>query len=624
MAHWPRPPTALALAGAASLCAIVIGGAPAGAQTPAGDAPLTLDPVIVEGSRLQQSTTEVGSSVSIITADDIKRQGFDFAVDAIASAPGVTINQNGAFGGQASVRIRGNSSDQTLVLIDGVVVNDPSTPGGGFDFSRLGTENIERIEILKGPQSTLWGADAIGGVVSITTKRGQQGFGGTVFGEYGSFNTFRGSGAATGGNALGDFRVAVTGIISDGISKADEDNGNPEEDAFHSLSLSGRGTLNLPADAQLDVSLLYTDARTEFDSFAFGAEGGVSDGDEVSETEEFSGSATLKVPLFGGRFQNILLGGYSTIDRENFFEGDPSFQADGNRTTFRYQGTFQISDAHKLAFGAEREETSANGEERAINGFFGLYEFKPIQTVTLTGGVRVDDDDTFGSKTTGRVAAAYNPTPQWTVRGSWGQGFKPPTLFQSTFFCCGATSPNSDLEAETSEAFDVGVDFQTRDRRGALGVTYFNQDTDNLITFSFAAGGFENIAETHSEGVEVVGSYAPTDWLTLTANYAYIDAEEGDGTALIRVPRHSGDATVLVDPQGPFSGALLVRYNSEEEDFNDTVDSWVRVDLNAAYDITEHVELFGRIENLFDADYQQILGFGTLGISGSFGVRLSY
>ncbi|MEL6416222.1 MAG: TonB-dependent receptor plug domain-containing protein, partial [Pseudomonadota bacterium] len=157
----------------------------------------TLDTVLVEGSRLNQTETEVGSSVTIITAEDIDALGFDFAADAIAAAPGVTVNSNGAFGGLASVRIRGAATGQTLVLIDGVPVNDPTSASGGFNFARVDTENIERIEVLKGPQSTLWGTDAIGGVVSITTKRPDEGLGGSAFAEYGSFNTFRG-GASVG------------------------------------------------------------------------------------------------------------------------------------------------------------------------------------------------------------------------------------------------------------------------------------------------------------------------------------------------------------------------------------------------------------------------------------------
>ena len=585
----------------------------------------TLDTIIIEGSRLNQTQTEVGSSVTIITADDIDELGFDFALDAVAAAPGVTINSNGAFGGSASVRIRGASSEQTLVLIDGVAVNDPTSPGGGFNFARLDTENIERIEVLKGPQSTLWGTDAIGGVVSITTKRPEEGLGGSAFGEYGSFNTFRGGASVGNATQTGDFRLAIVATSSDGISKADENNGNPEDDAYEALTFSAKGGLNLGRDVRLAADLLWTDAEAEFDSFSGQAQGSVADGDEVSETEEISANVSLTGSLFDDRLENLILVGYSDINRENITNGAPSFSAEGDRLLYRYQGTLNINAQNTLAFGAEREETTSRGEETSIDGLFALYEFKPNEKVTLTGGLRIDDHERFGSETTGRVAAAYNPTDTLTLRTSWGQGFKAPTIFQTTFFCCGATAPNADLQAETSEAFDIGLDWRSQEGKAEAGITYFDQDTENQISFSFAVGGYENIAEVASQGVELYGLYRLTDWLTVSADYAYIDAENGDGEPLVRLPEHSGDLTVSVDPEGPLSGAVLLRYNGEEQNTNGTtLDSWTRVDVTGSYDLNESVELFGRIENLFDEEYQQILGYGTPDLSGYLGIRLRY
>ena len=593
-------------------------------ETPQEDT--RLDTIIVDGSRLDQTLTEIGSSVSVITKEDMDELGVDFALDAVATAPGVTINQNGAFGGSASVRIRGASSDQTLVLIDGVPVSDPTGTGGGYNFAYLDTDNIERIEVLKGPQSTLWGSDAIGGVVSITTKRPTEGFSGSVFGEYGSFNTVRGGAAISNAKDAGDFRIAATGLTTDGISKADEDNGNTEDDAYDSQTIAARGGLNLPGSVRLESSLLWSDAESEYDSYSGGAQGNVADGDEVTNSKTLSGNITLKAPLFDGLLDNLVQIGYSDIERENRSNGVQSYYTEGDRALFRYQGTLNINESNKLAFGAEREETSANSDESSVDSLFALYEFKPVDDLTLTGGLRMDDHETFGSETTGRVAAAWTATDQLVVRASWAQGFKAPSIFQSTYICsfCGLTEPNRNLKPETSEAYDIGVEWHSADQRLMLGATLFDQETENLIDFSFTAG-YDNIAFVESQGVELVGAYTFTSWLNVSANYTYIDAEDGDGNELARLPETSANVTVSFDPEGPFSGAVLVRYNGEEANTNGTdLDSWTRLDLAGSYDLNDKVELYGRIENVFDEDYQQILGYGTPGTSGSLGLRLRF
>jgi vitamin B12 transporter len=585
-----------------------------------------LDTIIVNGSRLDQTMTEIGSSVSVITRDHLEELGVDFALDAIATAPGVTVNQNGAFGGNASVRIRGASNDQTLVLIDGVPVNDPTGTGGGYNFAYLDTDTIERIEVLKGPQSTLWGSDAIGGVVSITTKRPTEGLSGTVFGEYGSFNTLRGGASISNANEIGDFRLAATGLTTDGISKADEANGNSEDDGYDSQTVSAKGGLNLPASVRLETSLMWSDAESEYDSYAFGAQGSVADGDEVTNSETLSGNITLKAPLFDGRLENLVQIGYADIERENTSNGVQSYFTEGDRVLFRYQGTFAINDTNTLAFGTEREETSANEQESSIDSLFALYEFKPVDSLTLTGGIRVDDHETFGSETTGRVAAAWTATDQLTFKASWGQGFKAPSIFQSTYICtfCGLTAPNTNLKAETSEAYDIGVQWQSADERIVLGATLFDQETENMIDFSYTAG-YDNIALVDSQGVELTGAYAINNWLGIAASYTFIDSEDGNGNALARLPESTGNISASFDPDGPFSGAVLVRYNGEEANTDGSeLDSWTRVDLTGSYDLNDTVEIYGRIENLLDEEYQQILGYGTPGLSGSVGVRLRY
>ncbi|MCB2113790.1 MAG: TonB-dependent receptor [Parvularculaceae bacterium] len=586
----------------------------------------TRDTIIVEGTRLGQTAAESGTSVSILTADDLELLDFDFAIDAIANAPGVSVNQNGAFGGVGTVRIRGASGEQTLVLIDGVPVNDASSVGGGFNFATLDTESIERIEVLKGPQSTFWGTDAIGGVISITTKRPEPGLGGAAFVEGGSFSTFRGGASLEQAGHIGDFRIAALGVASKGISKADKANGNTEKDGYDAVTLNGKGGVNLGRDVRLEGAVLWTDSDADFDSFSFSAQGNVADGDENVESEELTAHIALKAPLFDGKLQNLLLVGYSEIDRRNFSGGAPGFSAKGERTIFRYQGTLAVNHRNTFSFGAEREEANANGADSSINGYFLLYEYKPVDALTLTGGLRVDDHDRFGSETTGRVALAYRANENITLRASWGEGFKAPTIFQSTFVCgfCGQTEPNANLQPERSKAFDIGADLHTDDGRAQFSVTYFDQESTNLIDFDFTAG-YANIAFVDSRGVEASGAYQLAPWLNISANYAWIRAKDGAGAMRPRVPEHTGDVIFAFDPAGPLSGSVLLRYNGDETNADGTIlGDWVRVDLTGRYRISNALELYGRIENLFDAHYQQVLGYGTPGVSGSAGIRLRY
>ena len=580
-----------------------------------------IENIVVEATRLNQTLHEVGGTVHVIDGQDIEAAGYDFLVDALAAAPGVTINQNGTFGGAASVRIRGASSDQTMVLIDGVQVNDTSSPGGAFNFARIDPANIERIEILSGPQSTLWGSDAIGGVVSIVTKRPVEQLAADAFVEYGSEATARAGFALSGAADQGSFRVGVSTINSDGISKADENNGNSEDDAYDSVSVSAQGQLNLPRGMSLQLRAHHNTAEAEFDSFSFGAQGNVGDGDELSDTEELSGQLQLEIPTLDDRLNHTLSVSYADITRDNFTNGAFSFGAEGERQTYRYLGQYQVNDNNTLAFGIEREETESGTNDNTIQSYFGLYEVNPTDNLTLTFGLRSDDVEDSDTETTGRLALAYQLTPNMTLRGSWGQGFKAPTLFQRTFFCCGATGPNLDLQAEESDAFDIGLNWRAASGSTSVSATYFNQETENQINFSFAAGGYENIDRVESQGVELGMSHQFNEQLSVDITYAYIDAEDDNGDPLIRIPEQTGDVRFIYQANERWSVSALVRYNDEEPDSNGNVDAWVRADLSAFYQFNEAIELFGRLENVAGAEYQQVLGYGTPDRAFSLGVR---
>jgi vitamin B12 transporter len=602
-----------------SLAGILCAGTALGGAAFAQEA--ATDTVVIEATRLGQTEAEAGTAISIIEGEDLDRRALTQAADALAIAPGVTVSQSGAFGGVAYARIRANNAGHTLVLIDGAPVNDVAAPSGGYDFATLDLADVDRIEVLRGPQSTLWGSDAIGGVISIVTRTPERGLGWRGFMEAGSFATLRAGGSISGSGDRADGRLSAVWNSAEGISAADEDNGNTEKDGFDSFSLSGRGGVDLTSVVRLEGTLRWINADFDFDGFPpplFE----LADTDDSTQSEELSGSATLTAETFGGRLTNVLQVTHASLDRSNYDGAALTSKNQGERTGYRYSGDARLAEGNRLAFGVEREESEANGEEAEANGVFALYEWQPMAALTLTGGVRYDDDDRYGSETTDRAAVSWNVTQRVRLRATWGQGFKAPTIFQSTFICafCGLTEPNPNLKAETSEAYDVGVDLMLGGIEVSL--TAFDQETENLIDFSLTEG-FANIDLAKSRGVEVEFAAPLTDWLEARAAYAYIDAEDGNGDELPRVPEHSGDAELIFTPQVSFAASVAVRYNGDQSDgFGPRVPAWTRTDLAVSWVYGPHTEFYGRIENLFDKDYQSVGGYGTPGVSGLVGVRV--
>ena len=586
-----------------------------------------MEEIVVTASRRPDDISSIGSSISVITAPEIERRQYRLAVDAVEALPGVTINQNGSFGGSASVRIRGATTDQTLVIVDGVVVGDPSSPGGGFNFANVRVEDIARIEVLRGPQSTLFGSDAIGGVINIITKRGDGAPSASAFVEGGAYESFSGGASLFGSTGIFDYRASIDASRTDGISKADIEDGNTEDDGYRNLTVSGTIGVEPSEWLRVEGSARYSDSRNEFD--VFGSATGVEDGDQVGLTDEFILNGKAVATALEGRMRNDLSVGYSETDRENFRDGTQSFLASGERLTFEYLGSFDVSENVSVLFGAETEETTIKtasvDDDITIDSFLGELRASPADGLILSAGIRHDDHETFGGVTTFRFTGAYDLASTGTVlRASWGEGFKAPSPFQLTFSCCGLP-PNPGLLPEESDGWDASVEQSFFEDRASVQVTYFRQNTGNQIDFVFGQGGYINIDETRQKGVEVVVTADLADWLFVDANYSYIDAEDHlTGDQLGRIPKDTASVNITVTPLEALSVSTGLTYNGKEPDSRGTVDDWTRVDLRASYAILEDVEIYGRIENLFDADYQEIFGYGTPELSAYAGVRARF
>ena len=575
--------------------------------------------IIVKGARIDISEDNFGSSIFILDSEEIRLRGLRSAIDAISSSPGVTAKKNGSFGGVGSVRIRGASSSQTLVLIDGIPVNDASSPGGGYNFEYLDTSNIDRIEVLRGSQSTLWGSDAIGGVVNIYTKSADKNSI-NLLSEFGSFGLRKINSELGIASNSSKFLFLIDDTSLDGISKADKKDGNVEKDGFETNSYSFKGDIDLN-NIQIKGLLSYIKSDVEYDSFGFVT--GVQDGDERSITEEFIGNLTIKFNLFDDKLVNTFSVNQSDISRDYFTNDNLTFGADGERKLYRYQGNTGFGEFNKIAFGLEREESSVNADKLSIDSYFFLYQFQPIKDLVISTGIRNDDNKGFNSKTTRKISASYRVFDNLSIKTSWGEGFKVPTIFQTTFFCCGAESANTNIRPEESTSYDLGFDFSLKDKF-SFSLVYFKKDINNQINFSFGLGGYENIDFVESDGFEISVNSKISEEINLYLNYSYIDSIDGRGQRLINIPKDSGELALTYNSSFNLSGSLMIKYNGSEISTYGNLDSWSRADINLFYKLNNFSEVYFRVENLLDKNYQQVFGYGTPDRSGLVGVKVNF
>jgi vitamin B12 transporter len=567
-----------------------------------------VDEVIVTSTRLPARLDEV-TGARVIDARELDALGVAFATDVLSTIPGVGVARNGAFGGVASIRIRGASPDKTLVLVDGVPVGDAADPNGNFDAGALQTADVSRIEVLSGPQSSLWGSDAIGGVVSITTREID---GWRLDAEAGAFDSrrgFAGAGVATDAYAL---NASVTGLTSDGLSKADR---GTEKDGIETwtASLGGRFTAG---PLKLDGRVRYTDTEVEVDGYP-------APTFELGDTPDLHLSKALQATVrasgeaFG--FTHTLSLSTYDLDRESISDFPSAFEAE--RDVIRF-----TAESDALVLGAERQATDADLSGRpsldlSNTAAFAIGRVK-LERVTFTGSVRHDDPEAYGSKTTGRVAAAVQLGGGFTATASAGTGFKTPTISQAVCDFCFA--PAVPLTPEKAEGYDLRLGWSNARARGAV-TAYRLSVTDQIAYRSLR---YVNIASTRSQGIEAELEAEVADGVRVKLAYANLDAiDRSTNLSLLRVPDHSGAAAVFWD-RDAWSGSVTVRAESRQSDtardgFSPVVrKGFVTADASLAYALNDTVTLTGRIENLADDDHQETFGYREPGRAIYLGVRL--
>jgi vitamin B12 transporter len=603
---------------------------------------LELGKVVVSATRLETPLREVASSMTVIDEQEIEQRQARTATEVLRSVPALDVVQTGGPGGQTSVSIRGAESDHTLVLIDGVEMNDPSDLGRSFNFASLSTENIERIEILRGPQSTLYGSDAIGGVINIVTKKGKGKPSGLVSAEGGSFQTYRQRAQAGGATELINYSLGFSRLDTEGISAADEDDGNEEEDGYENTTLSARLGITPTEHFQVSSIMRYIDDETDLDDS--GGVGG-DDPNHRTESERLFLRAQAQLSLFENVWEQEI--GFSYTDHDRRTEDDPDASQpnellrssfDGEIVQFDWQHDVMLHETNTLTFGVETEEdtvdyryyledpffpvdTTIDDKSMRTTGFYAQDQIRLWDSWFTTVGVRVDDHEDFGTETTYRITSTYLVHKTGTkIKGTLGTGFKAPTLYQLY-----SQYGNRDLDPEESTGWDIGLEQSLIGDRVSVGVTYFYNDFDELIDFDVASSRYFNTGAAETQGVELSSSVRPIDSLTVKASYTYTDTEDkSTGDELLRRPEDKFSLNVNYSFLGQGNLNLGLSYVGSRNDVgNVELQEYSLAHLAASYQVLDNVELFGRIENLLDEDYQEISGYGTPELSAFAGVRLS-
>ena len=607
--------------------------------------------LVVTATRSVQPVEKVGASISVLTTEAIKASQAVSAIELLAQTPSVSYSRNGGPGAATSLYIRGAESQHTVVLIDGVKLNDPSSTQGGFNAGNLLIGDVSRIEVLRGAQSTLWGSQAIGGVVNMVTAEPTEAFEANASIEGGARNTGYLRGAAGGVAERLSWRLAGSYFTTDGFSVY---RAGSEADGYQNTGLSGRVRLALTDTVSAEFRSVYSAGKNDFDGFA-------GDSSEFGRTKELVIYTGLNFALLDGRWNNRVAYGYTDTDRENISPARPAvpltFDAAGKNKRWEYQGAFAVTETLTASFGAESERShmrtrspntsrpnpAFNTGRVGVDSVYGQIQAEVVPGLTLTGGLRHESHDTYGDHTLGQVSAAWALNEGDTVlRASFGQGFRAPGLYELY-----SEYGNLNLTPEEFDSWDAGVEQRLLGGKAKISATVFKREADNEIRFFscsststdslcrpggvFRFGYYRNLLKTEAKGVELIGRLTLTDRLTLGGNYTYTEAENASGPSagkqLTRRPKTLANLSATY--RWPVGLSTTVAARQVGKTFNNdantvAVSRYTLVDLRAAYVIDDRVEVFGRIENAFDEDYQTILNYGTPGRGAFIGVRARF
>ena len=626
----------------------------------------TVDDVVVTATRTSGNLELVGgTSVTVITAQEIEASHLTTVAEILQTVPGLQMSNAGGMGATSKVFIRGADSKNTLLLIDGIAANDPTDVNRGADFSNILLDNVERIEVVKGAMSVLYGSNATAGVINIITRSGSQGVHGYAGVEAGTYNSKKFYGGLNGSVGEHDFSLAISRLTSQGYSLANADNnaiphaGNTsEDDAWENTTFSGKFTAQLCPAASLTGVIRYTDAEMELDDWGSGYAGDRFDYDFMTwsyapspdgvkdnslETQRLFTRLNLHALLFDGQVVSDVDYKFSRQERDAYDNDDnDSYDYLGKTDELSWQLSWQMTPSNQLTLGVgylnESSESSSSDEDDAETLSTWLQDHYVVGGFDLIAGVRYDHHDQFGGKATWRIAPAYTfEATGTTLRASYATGFRTPSLYELY-----SGYGDSDLDPEKSRSWEFGVDQALLDEQAVFGVTWFHTrfedrigwDNSRVIPGMAWPGGYAQLdGKSETQGVEVGVTLFAKQPLSCRIDYTYTDTQDPDGARMERRPLNKIHAGLRYN-QGAFGCNIDGYWVDEREAISSamdengntvaSLDDFFLVNLAADYEVNDFLTLYARVDNLFDEHYEEAWSYATAGQSFYLGGKVHF
>lgn len=593
-----------------------------------------LEETVVTSSRVEMPLREVATSISVVTKEDIELRGFNSVANTLRYEPAISVTTSGGAGSVTELRIRGERGFRTKVYIDGIDLTDTSSPVAGPNFGNMLSGGIERIEILRGPEGLMYGADA-GGVINMYTAAPEPGLSGGVAAEGGRYGTWQYGGHITGGNEVVDGTFLAERYETDGFNSLSTDTVLQDDDGYKNTTLHGRTGWNIRDTLRLEVVGRNVEGKNDYDNCFLPAPAFTRSDNCKDEYSLDAGRVALVQQ--DEDFANTVSYSANKTDRKFFTEGVNDFSFKGELQKFDYLGNWKHSEALSLVYGAEllqeSLDTDSTSDDRDQSGYFLEARGSFMDSLFVTGGARYTDNDDFGSKTTYRIGATYLQQlgdGELKFKGTYGTGFRAPSLSEIAYNLSPDAFPpalGTELGAEESTGWDTGVGYF------ATGgwyteIVYFDQKVDDEIYFDQVnfSGYLQEDGESSSSGVEVTTEVPVGEMVILSGNYTYTDTQDFTGEQRLRTPKNMANIGILISP---WDGRLLININYRitsdiAEESVGSVDDYEVLDLSVTYNVMAGLQVYARVENATDEDYQEIPEFNTAGAAGYAGFRYAF